>query len=103
LYPWNADFYGSIYIPKKNDTLKLDTLVLKLYHTLITQYEKNKLKISRDSIFINDTYSDSYIVKKDYYFVLGDNRGNANDSRHWGYLPENFIVGKIIHTIRKVK
>jgi signal peptidase I len=102
-YPWNMDNYGKIYIPKLNDTLKLDTLSVKLYSRLIKDLEKNNLRVSRDSIFINNELTNKYIVKKNYYFVLGDNRDNAVDSRSWGYLPENFIKGKVLHTVRSSK
>lgn len=102
-FNWNMDFYGKLYIPKRNDTLKLDSLHLKLYTPLIVDYEKNELIIRHDSVFINGQYAESYLVKKNYYFVLGDNRDNANDSRVWGLLPENYIKGKVIGVLRKNK
>jgi len=102
-YNWNSDQYGKLYIPKINDTLRLDTVSIHLYRSVISTYEKNKLDIKHDSIFINDRLASTYVVKKNYYFVMGDNRDNANDSRSWGFLPENFIVGKVIGTIRKTK
>lgn len=102
-FKWNMDYYGKLYIPKKNDTLQLDSLNLKLYLPIITTYEKNELRQTQDSIFIDGQYATYYVVKKNYYFVLGDNRDNANDSRVWGFLPENFIKGKVIGTLRKVK
>lgn len=102
-YAWNNYYYGKIYIPKENDTLRIDTANLVLYQTLIALHEKNKLEVRADSIFINDVYTHTYAVKKNYYFVLGDNRANANDSRNWGYLPENLIYGKIQWRIRAKK
>jgi signal peptidase I len=102
-YKWNMDYYGKIYIPKKNDTLKLDTVSIKLYSTLIHELEKNNLQVNHDSIFINGELTNHYVVKKNYYFVLGDNRDNANDSRVWGYLPENCIVGRVMRTLRKTR
>lgn len=99
-YAWNNYHYGKVYIPKENDSLRIDTANIALYQTLIELHEKNKLEIRGDSIFINDTHSNSYLVKKNYYFVLGDNRSNANDSRNWGFLPENLISGKIQWRLR---
>jgi len=100
-FVWNADNYGPLRIPKKNDTLALDTANIDLYSLLIREHEKNHLEMRSDSIFINGAYCQSYVVKKNYYFVLGDNRGNANDSRSWGFLPENRIIGKVVRSICK--
>jgi signal peptidase I len=102
-YKWNLDHYGKIYIPKINDTLRLDTVNIKLYSILISEHEKNDLLVSGDSIMINGELSSYYVVKKNYYFVLGDNRDNANDSRVWGFLPENCIVGKVVRRLRNSK
>jgi len=100
-YKWNMDYYGKIYIPKMNDTLRLDSISIKLYYDLIYHHEKNNLALKQDSILINGNLSAYYIVKKNYYFVLGDNRDNANDSRSWGLLPENCIIGKVIARVRR--
>lgn len=100
---WNMDQYGKIYIPKKNDTLALDTTSIKLYSQLITSIEKNKLEIKSDSIFIDNVLTKNYVVKQNYYFVLGDNRANAIDSRIWGFLPESCIKGRIITRVKKAK
>jgi signal peptidase I len=102
-FPWNKDHYGKIYIPRVNDSLSLDTASFRLYGTIIRDHEKNHAEIRGDSIFINDRYTTHYIVKKNYYFVLGDNRDNANDSRTWGYLPENLIAGKVIKLVHREK
>lgn len=101
LYPWNMDQYGKLYIPKKNDTLRLDTINIHLYKTIIGNYEKNKLDVLNSKIFINDSLSTQYIVKQNYFFMLGDNRDNANDSRIWGFLPEKFIIGKVVGIIKR--
>lgn len=95
-YNWNLDNFGKLYIPKKNDTLSLDTNTIRLYSKIIDTYEKNKLEIRSDSIFINDELTKIYAVKQDYFFVMGDNRDNAIDSRRWGFLPKNYIKGKVI-------
>lgn len=99
-YLWNMDFYGPLYIPKKGDTLRLDSVNLNLYSTLIRDYEENKLEQKHDSIFINDELRNYYITKQNYYFVLGDNRDNANDSRVWGFLPKEYLKGKVLYKIR---
>lgn len=100
-YAWNSDHYGKLYLPRENDTLRLDTVNIHLYKQLISNYEKNRLEIRHDSIFIDDQLTTTYVVKKDYYFVMGDNRDNANDSRNWGLLPCNLIKGKAIARLRK--
>jgi len=100
---WNADHYGKIYVPKKNDSLHLDTTIISLYEDIIKRFEKNSLVITQDSIFINGQYSRSYVVKQDYYFTLGDNRDNAVDSRHWGFLPESCIRGKVLYRLKRAK
>jgi signal peptidase I len=100
-FKWNMDHYGPIYVPRINDTLNLDTINYNLYAPIITRYEKNISAVRGDSIFINGELTKQYVVKKNYYFVLGDNRDNANDSRNWGYLPENYIIGKVIKVIKR--
>lgn len=102
-YKWNMDHYGKIYIPKKHDTLALDSISLPLYATLIQAYENNTLEVRHDSILINGQLSRYYVPQQNYYFVLGDNRDNANDSRIWGFLPEDHIIGKAIGRITKGK
>lgn len=100
-YSWNIDHYGKIYVPKKGDTLSLDTNNIHLYRLLINTYENNKLEVLEGKIYINDEESTYYIVKRNYYFVLGDNRDNAIDSRLWGYLPEKYIIGKVVYTVKR--
>ena len=91
---WTWDNYGPVYVPKKNDTLKLTGDAIYRYGRLIEVYENNKLLIRNDSVFINRIYSTEYVCRQNYYFMLGDNRQNSYDSRAWGLVPENHIIGK---------
>ncbi|WP_259289700.1 signal peptidase I [Candidatus Karelsulcia muelleri] len=98
IYPenklWNRDNYGPIYIPKKGDYLNLNLENLSFYKDLITKYENSSLKIKKKKIFINNKVQSKYLVNKNYYFMLGDNKNNSLDSRYWGLIPYDHIVGK---------
>jgi len=91
---WNRDNFGPIYIPQKGKTVSLNFETLPFYKTIITDYEKNDLKVTGAEIRINGAIVTSYTFKQDYYWMMGDNRHNSEDSRYWGYVPENHIVGK---------
>lgn len=93
-FKWTRDNYGPIYIPAKGDTIDITVKNLPLYERIITNYEGNSLKVTRDSIFINGLYATKYTFTQDYYFMMGDNRHNSLDSRYWGFVPEDHIVGK---------
>lgn len=95
-FPWNAEFYGSIYVPKAGDTLQLSPMNLALYSGIIGDYEGNTIEQSGDSIFINRQFSSRYVVRQNYYFFMGDNRDNAVDSRQYGYLPESAIRAMVV-------
>lgn len=103
LYAWNMDNYGPIYIPKKNDTIKLTDSSIVLYKKIIEDFENNKIEIVNDSIFINKIYSKKYVFNQNYYFTLSDNRDNAIDSRQWGFIPESNILGRLIYLIKRNK
>lgn len=93
-YRWNKDWYGPLVIPKKDQALVLDTTTIKLYGKLLL-LESHRWRIGHDTIYVDDVATRSYTVKNDYYFVLGDDRDNANDSRSWGFLPAWRIKGSV--------
>lgn len=98
-YKWNVDNYGTLKIPSKGDTVRLDSTNLCLFERLISEYEGNILEIKNDSIFINKEFATNYVIKQNYYFMMGDNRHNSQDSRHWGFVPEDHIIGKATRII----
>ena len=91
---WNRDNYGPIYIPEKGKTVPLTTETLPFYKAIISDYENNDLKVNGSEIRINGQIATSYTFGQNYYWMMGDNRHNSEDSRYWGFVPENHIVGK---------
>ncbi len=91
---WTKDNYGPLWIPAKGDSIVLNEANLALYHRVIDVYEDNDIDIKDGLIFINGVQTTTYTFKQNYYFMMGDNRHNSLDSRYWGFVPEDHIVGK---------
>lgn len=93
-HKWNIDNYGPIYIPKAGSTIPLNTRNLALYWRIIEVYEGHSIEVGDNKILIDGEQVTEYTFEMNYYWMMGDNRHNSQDSRIWGFVPENHIVGK---------
>jgi signal peptidase I len=93
-YNWNNDFFGPLYIPEAGKAIELNSKVWPLYKRVISEYERNDVKVEGDNIYINGELATNYTFKQDYYWMMGDNRNNSLDARAWGFVPFDHVVGK---------
>lgn len=95
-FAWNKDNFGPLVVPQKGQTVELNDSTIVLYDKIIRNYELNDLKVADGKVYVNGKTVTEYTFQMDYYFMMGDNRHNSADSRFWGFVPENHIVGRTL-------
>jgi signal peptidase I len=95
LHHWSRDNFGPLWIPNKGGTIQLTPLNYPIYERVIRTYERNKLEMRDGRIYINDQEQSNYTFKMNYYWVIGDNLHGSQDSRYWGFVPEDHLIGRV--------